>query len=250
MLTETKMTTDLALVYWGMYANARRQQIEQERQQSIYQGQAPSVANMLAKKRLQDLDNEFRARFQSTGEWLREWSLSVAHDMAQAFEENFYQALIGKFEGFAALFEDLFRALMQRVAALAAKSMDNILAKVIGAGFDQLGIGDPFKNTTTDIPIPVPLGDDYSGTPEFATGGIVMSPTLARVGEVPEAIIPLSKLNNAAFQDRFGTGGGQQRQVNATMIIQTPDPAAFNRSKHQALNEFATMLGRANQRNS
>ncbi|MCJ7744109.1 MAG: hypothetical protein MUO99_06065, partial [Dehalococcoidales bacterium] len=50
------------------------------------------------------------------------------------------------------------------------------------------------------------------GIPQLASGGIAMSPMLARIGEIPEAIIPLSQMSRGG---EGGVGGG-----GVTVIIQ------------------------------
>ena len=67
-------------------------------------------------------------------------------------------------------------------------------------------------------------GGGGGGIPEFQAGGIVTEPTLALVGEVPEAIIPLADLPGiAAIQPAApaaaGGEGGTRQPINLTVQI-------------------------------
>jgi hypothetical protein len=78
--------------------------------------------------------------------------------------------------------------------------------------------------------------------PFFQSGGLVTSPTLAVVGEVPEMIIPLSRMNDSSFFE--GVGGGKQ-ETNVSFVIQTPDAESFRRSQPQIMAQAATALNLA-----
>jgi len=80
----------------------------------------------------------------------------------------------------------------------------------------------------------------------MAAGGIVTSPQLAVVGEVPEAVIPLSKLSDPRFRNAMGGGGGN---AVVNMYVQAADPPAFKASQSQMMAQAAIAVGRAQQRN-
>ena len=126
-----------------------------------------------------------------------------------------------KFDGFRKIVDGVFGAIkwwITNVTIPAFEMMFNIVKTIFN------GIATLWNNTFGKISFKVPgwvpgiggKGFDVPNIPMLASGGLVMSPTLALVGESgPEAVIPLDRMND------FGGGGG-----NVTIHVNGGDPNA------------------------
>lgn len=143
-----------------------------------------------------------------------------ANKLADIFTSSFFMTLKGEWEDlgrFAVrILEDIAFAIIQTNIA---KAITNEVNKGSGAGgfFSWLG----------------------NLIPGFQEGGVVMQPTLARVGEVPEAIIPLDELRRSNF-------GGD---IHVHQTINTPDLRGFNESASQLASRLSAQMAMA-QRNT
>jgi TP901 family phage tail tape measure protein len=143
-------------------------------------------------------------------EWAEGWLTAIKDGI-----DGGVSAVVGAFEG------------LVEKAIEAIQPLLNVIQKILN-----------FVNNPPKMPkIKLPWSGDGDttednsggGDAEFATGGIVTSRMRAIVGEVPEAIIPLSKLpsllnriNSYAGADGMGGGG---MQVNLTFEIGSVDSA-------------------------
>jgi len=127
-----------------------------------------------------------------------------------------------KFETFRNIVDGLGGALKDAFMGVvnAIKTAVNVYIGIYKGLFN--GIADAWNNTVGRLSFKIPgwvpgiggFGFDVPDIPKLADGGIVMSPTLALIGEAgPEAVIPL---------DRMGNGGG----TNVTINVNGGDPNA------------------------
>jgi len=127
-----------------------------------------------------------------------------------------------KFEPFRDIVNEIGRALVTAFTGVADvvkttvatvvniyKGLFNTIAKAWNTTIGKLS----FK-----IPSWVPglggKGFDVPNIPELATGGIVMSPTLAMIGEAgPEAVVPLDRMGSMATNVTINVNGGDPQAV-------------------------------------
>jgi len=127
-----------------------------------------------------------------------------------------------KFEPFRDIVNEIGRALVTAFTGVADvvkttvttvvniyKGLFNTIAKAWNSTIGKLS----FK-----IPSWVPglggKGFDVPNIPELATGGIVMSPTLAMIGEAgPEAVVPLDRMGSMATNVTINVNGGDPQAV-------------------------------------
>jgi len=127
-----------------------------------------------------------------------------------------------KFEPFKNIVDQIGRALVTAFTGVADvvkttvttvigiyKGLFNTIAKAWNSTIGKLS----FK-----IPSWVPglggKGFDVPNIPELATGGIVMSPTLAMIGEAgPEAVVPLDRMGSMATNVTINVNGGDPQAV-------------------------------------
>lgn len=126
-----------------------------------------------------------------------------------------------KFEGFRNIVDAVFSGIkwwINNVTIPAFKMMFDIVKTIFN------GIAAAWNNTFGKIKFKVPSwvpgiggkGFEVPNIPMLAEGGLVMSPTLALIGEAgPEAVVPLDRMND------FGGGGG-----NVTIHVNGGDPNA------------------------
>lgn len=131
-----------------------------------------------------------------------------------------------KFDGFRAVVDSVFKFISSAVSG----SIDLIkgyFSTVLGFYKSIFnGIASLWNNTIGKLSFKVPgwvpglggKGFDVPNIPMLAAGGIVTSPTLAMIGEAgPEAVIPLSKMDNMGGNNVtiHVNGGDPQSVVNA-----------------------------------
>jgi molybdenum-dependent DNA-binding transcriptional regulator ModE len=126
-----------------------------------------------------------------------------------------------KFEGFKNIVDALFSGIkwwIYNVSIPAFQAMFAIVKTIFN------GIASAWNNTFGKLSFKVPSwvpgvggkGFEVPNIPMLAQGGLVMSPTLALIGEAgPEAVVPLDRMND------FGGGGG-----NVTIHVNGGDPNA------------------------
>lgn len=213
---------------WSDYEKLRIEQIGNEAKNLEALGIASGTITKFVSKQFRDLQQEQRNSFEEQGRWLTDFTKGMAEELRYTMDEFFFKGLTEDFLKMTDFLEAIWTAFMRRISQLAT---DEFLG-LIGLGTGGLS---SFGSTSTsggfDINAPA--------VPEFATGGIVTSPTLAMIGEVPEAVIPLSKLHNENFLKSMGVGGGD---TNVVFHIQTPDPMAFKKSQSQIIAQVVTAL--------
>lgn len=126
-----------------------------------------------------------------------------------------------KFEGFRNIVDAVFGGIkwwITNITIPAFQTMFTIVKTIFN------GIASAWNNTFGKLSFKVPSwvpgvggkGFEVPNIPMLANGGLVMSPTLALVGEAgPEAVVPLDRMND------FGGGGG-----NVTIHVNGGDPNA------------------------
>ena len=128
-----------------------------------------------------------------------------------------------KFEGFRNIVDSVFSFIQKGVKA-GIDGITSYLQFVLGIykGIFN-GIASMWNNTFGKLSFKVPgwvpglggKGFDVPNIPMLAEGGIVMSPTLAMIGEggEPEAVIPLSKLGNMGGNIYVTVQGGDPNAI-------------------------------------
>lgn len=217
ILQEGSLTgTELERV-WGHYSGLRMQQIVQERDAFIEAGMSSEAATDAMLFRFRELDNEMREVFDGQIPWMEQWAYNVANIMNDTLNDVFIDAFKGELKSLSdyagAIANQIFSVLSQRAST-----------EITGALFRGLSI------------------------PGFQSGGLVTKPTLATVGEhEPEAIVPLSRVNDERFWDSLGvnmsTSNNQATNVNVT--VQAQDMASFNNSDSQIAAQIMSALNAA-----
>jgi hypothetical protein len=155
----------------------------------------------------EEAEKELKTRVQKEAdaaiETKKMW-VNAAFDIGDAFTDNFTNVAINGFKNMkeaAINFALEIASIMKRLAMQAL--FTNIMKGITSAATAGAGGG--------GMPIP-----------SFGSGTVVNSPMLARVGEVPEAIIPLK--NGAVPVKGMGGGGG-----NTYVFISAPDAEGVTR---------------------
>lgn len=250
LLSETDTTKEQLLDIWDDYEKSRIEQINREAKGLELIGLSSEDIVRFVSKQMRDLDREQRRMFEAQGRWLRDFMRNLAEDLGQIMNEFFFDVMAGDFKKLTDYMESIWNAFLRRIANKATGEFMDLIGlgekAQGGKGFDLLsflGIGGGAKSG--GIP-----GFDYSKLagmiPAFATGGVVSSPTIAQIGEVPEAVIPLAKLRDDDFMRSLGSDRERQEApVNVTFNIQTPDVASFRRSEQQIMTQAAVAIRQA-----
>ena len=126
-----------------------------------------------------------------------------------------------KFEGFRNVVDTLFNGIKWYIYNVTIPAFQAMFA-IVKTIFN--GIATVWNNTFGKLSFKIPSwvpglggkGFEVPNIPMLAQGGLVMSPTLALIGEAgPEAVVPLDRMND------FGGGGG-----NVTIHVNGGDPNA------------------------
>ena len=126
-----------------------------------------------------------------------------------------------KFEGFRNIVDTLFSGIKWYIYNVTIPAFQAMFA-IVKTIFN--GIATVWNNTFGKLSFKIPgwvpgiggKGFEVPNIPMLAQGGLVMSPTLALIGEAgPEAVVPLDRMND------FGGGGG-----NVTIHVNGGDPNA------------------------
>jgi len=126
-----------------------------------------------------------------------------------------------KFEGFRNIVDAVFGGIKWWITNVTIPSFQ-LMFNIVKTIFN--GIATVWNNTFGKLSFKVPSwvpglggkGFEVPNIPMLAQGGLVMSPTLALIGEAgPEAVVPLDRMND------FGGGGG-----NVTIHVNGGDPNA------------------------
>lgn len=126
-----------------------------------------------------------------------------------------------KFEGFRNVVDTLFSGIKWYIYNVTIPAFQAMFA-IVKTIFN--GIATVWNNTFGKLSFKIPgwvpgiggKGFEVPNIPMLAQGGLVMSPTLALIGEAgPEAVVPLDRMND------FGGGGG-----NVTIHVNGGDPNA------------------------
>ena len=169
---------------------------------------------------------------------------SIAEETAKSlqsnFEEGFFNAMNGNFDGLLDSFvQTIDRMVAKAAAAQLAESLGingeggGFLGDILGSGSGGGGfdIGGLFSG----------VGDFFGGF--FANGGDVNAGQPIVVGENgPEMIIPRS--NGTVIPN------GGSKNINITMNISTPDADSFRKNQRQIMAEAAQSINVANARDS
>ncbi len=163
---------------------------------------------------------QLRSDMENTGKWMIDWSGRIANSMAAAFEELFFDAFTGQLKSL----QDYLTSFM------------NAIARVISQMLAQNFVADLMKS--------FPIGGSSGGVPVFdlptpvlAAGGLVTQPTLAMIGEAgPEVVIPLDRL------EQVSSSRDNDRPINVTVNINTPDVASFKNSASQIAAQMSATM--------
>jgi molybdenum-dependent DNA-binding transcriptional regulator ModE len=126
-----------------------------------------------------------------------------------------------KFEGFKNIVDAVFSGMKWWITNITIPAFQ-LLFTIVKTIFN--GIASAWNNTFGKLSFKIPSwvpgvggkGFEVPNIPMLAQGGLVMSPTLALIGEAgPEAVVPLDRMND------FGGGGG-----NVTIHVNGGDPNA------------------------
>lgn len=146
----------------------------------------------------------------------------------------------------------LFGSLFQGVLAATITAVAKMVAEWI-AGLEIIAQAKAILETIPGVGAAIAIGALAVGAiamlaskreqQAFASGGLVLGPTNALVGEAgPEAIFPLEKLNDLGVP--YGRGGAHGGNGAPTYSIVINNPILNNRTSERDVQEFADRLGR------
>lgn len=254
MLTRSDLSRKQMLSAWDRYREARTKQIDSEADHLRSIGASAETVSAYVNNAMQEMNDEQKRIFAQQGNWLRDMFTGLAGDLRSIMNDLFFDTIAGDFKKLTDYLEALWSAFLRRMADKATDEFMNLIglgekksgdtSDIIGkigsavAGYIKGGKGDN-----------VDAGLDMSqGIPMFATGGIVRSPTLAQIGEVPEAVIPLPKLRDENFMRSLGanvSNKGDSGNVYVTFHVQTPDLPSFKASQQQLITQAAVAMRQA-----
>jgi hypothetical protein len=253
MLSETGRTKEQMQAIWDEYEAVRIEQIEAEAEHLRIIGMSAEEISKYVSKLLRDLKREEEEIFDEMGSWLKDFVKNLAQDLRWIMNDLFYDALANDFKKLTDYLEAIWDAFIRRMAMKATDELMDLVGLGTG-GVDLTGAivtgAGQFGGKRVDF-VYDEGGTPSYGTPlqEFATGGIVTSPTIAQIGEVPEAIIPLHKVRDEQFMKSIGAETSQSEgDVYVTFNIKTPDVASFRKSEQQLMAQ-AAMAMRQTRRN-
>lgn len=257
ILSQETMTRESAITNAKRYRQVMFELIAIEEKRLKNLGIPEETIAAITTKRVQDVMKESDAIIRDSLTGLRGWVVDLSADLNAAFENTFFDVMKGRFEKWYQYLEAITDVFLRDISRKMADSLlsangtspvGNWLVNLLGIGGGGGAVGTSNVGGPS-IPVPTPMPDDISG---FATGGLVMRPTLAMVGEAgPELIVPLSKMNNGQFLSSLGDGwrerGGAAGEAPTIINFQitTPDPGAFKASQSQIMSQAAVVLGRA-----
>jgi hypothetical protein len=227
LLSDQTKTRDELLTIWDGYEQARMEQIQLETKALMELGVPIDVLSQLIPQRMNELNMEQRDLFGDQMEWLREWANEAANIMHSSFSEFFFDTMKGEWSSLLDMFKNLWDSFLRAIADQAAAELTNFfdVGSMFGSNGGKGGGGFSLGNLV----------------PFLQTGGVVTQPTLAVVGDVPEAIIPLSKLNDQRFVEGMSGNTGTS-EINLSFQVNTPDIESFKRSQMQLMAQAQTAL--------
>jgi hypothetical protein len=232
LLSADGKSQDERKMIWERYKAVRIEQMKAEHAALLNMGVEVGLVTEIVAQRMQDLTEEQRALFEDQGSWLTEWSQEIAAEMHASLSDMFFDVLKGEFTSLTDYLSSVWDVFLKKIADQAATELSDLfMPGGGGGGFGLLGL----------------LGGGGGAVEKLQYGGVVTGPTLAMVGEVPEAVIPLNKMHDEAFLNRIGIGNGGSTVVN--MNVQTPDLPSFKASKPQMMAELSVALRGAHRRN-
>lgn len=232
LLESEGKTRDEMLVIWARYESLRIEQIIAEHEAMLQAGIEAELVQEHYNMIVADLMEQRKAMFTDEGSWLTEWAGEIATDMNSAFSDFFFDVMKGEFTSFTDYLTNVWNNMLRKMADRAADELSGVFSE---GGF----LGELFGGGGSG---------SGGGVIPMQTGGIVTHPTLAMVGEVPEAVVPLSKLRDDAFMRSLGSASGER--PNISMVVNTPDVQSFKASQSQLLSQAAVALGLAQRRNT
>lgn len=149
---------------------------------------------------------QLRDNMENVGMDMINWAARVASAMSSAFERLFFDAFTGQLKTLADYLTSFMNAIARIISQMVAQQLMTKLFPSMGA---------------------IPMQH----------GGIVTQPTLALIGESgPEAVMPLDRLRSGDFEN-------EDRPINVTVYINTPDVGSFKNSASQIATQMsATMI--------
>jgi TP901 family phage tail tape measure protein len=211
---------DELMAVWKEYEALAIEVIREEERMFAIMNDNEVLARQNANVELAKLEEERKKIFERANRDMVTDAERAGGAIGDAFEQSFSAGLMGRFETLGDFILDFFRNIFSELSRMFARFVGKQIARGFGNFFGDF-LGDLFK---------------------FQAGGLVAGPTLAVVGEVPELIIPLSKLHDAEFL------GGGRGDINVSMVVKTEDLRGFQASKQQlAANlgvAISTALGR------
>ncbi len=171
---------------------------------------------------MQQQMEELRDDMENVGRWMVDWSAEIANSMAAAFDNLFFNVLTGQLVTLKDFLTSFLRSIAQIISQTLARSFVEDIISILPSGG---GGGVP----VFDLP-----------TPALQHGGLVTQPTLAMVGEAgPEVVIPLDRL------DQVSSSRDEERPINVTVNINTPDVASFKNSASQIAAQMSATMSAA-----
>jgi hypothetical protein len=242
LLNEEGRKKEEIAAIWKEYHDARLEQIALQMKVMKDEGVAAELVAQVSAKRTRDLLREEQALYGEHKNYLVQFANEAAGDMLRAFQDILFVTMKGEWESILDILKSLWDAFLRRIAADAAAELGGMLniSEKGGGVVGWLFGGAPTVNASEEfVGPPAP-------TAEHASGGLVFHPEIARIGEVPEAIIPLAKLRDDRFLSRLGIGDRTSSGNTFNFNITTPDIASFQRAKSQLMTQAAVALAATN----
>jgi len=248
LLANAKLSADGMLAIWAKYETSRKEQIDQEIRDLGAAGHSPEFIALYKALSMEDVHAKQRELFESQGNWIRQWAKKLGLDLGNIFEETFFMTMKGDWDSLLRYLEDSFLRMVARLAS-------NDLMRILGQGKDSwsglLSLIPSGGGGSSAIPSASDTSDSLTWPAlgkAHATGGIIMRPEIALIGEVPEAVIPLSKLSDPNFVNSIG-GAATGGNVYVTQNIKTDDAASFKASQSQIMSRAQVSMSMAARRN-
>ena len=253
LLANAKLSADGMLAVWAKYADSRKEQIDQEIKDLGKAGHSTEFIALYKAFSMEGVHAKQRELFTSQGNWIKQWAKKLGLDLANIFDETFFLTMKGDWDSLLRYLEDSFLRMIARMASndlmrilgQGKDSWSGLLSLIPGGGGASAGAVPSAAGTSDSL-----YGSFAGGLGSYATGAIIMRPEIARIGEVPEAVIPLSKLSDPNFINSIGGAANESGgNVYVTQNIKTDDAASFKASQSQIMSRAQVSMSMAARRN-
>jgi len=234
LLSNANLSSRAVVDVWEKYRAKREEQIKLEIKDLA--GHSPEFIEIYKSLADNSLMMKQRELFEEQGSWLKTWAEKLSIDLRNIFADSFFMAFKGEWENLLNYLQNVFFRKLSEMAANSLMEMlnlSNIASPSLSFGGGASASGYSLYGA---------IAGGLNITKKHAAGAIVMRPEIAQIGEVPEAVIPLSKLSDPSFVNSIGGAGGN---VNINMQINTPDVKSFRASQSQIMTQAAVAANRA-----